>query len=514
VNRIAEATVGSELERYLRVLQVVGMTPVRPWSIREFSLRELEQLAPSTRDPWGLAETDAERSSHRERLYVIRPELQAIYNSTFPFGMNDGPVWAGKGFTSSVHGGFAARYGPLSAALDPIFFAAQNAGFDLLDNRLTGSQRFADGQQPYYIDLPQRFGDSPYSRFNLGNSYARLDVLGFSAGVSTASQWWGPAIASPLLLGNNAGGFPHVFVGTSSPLNIGIGRVHTRVEIGRLDQSAWSTVRPDSGRRLMAGAIVAFSPRGAAGLEVGAARFFHRRWRGGLALDDFRIPFQGFTSGTIDYSEKYDPANPAYDPENQLVSAFARWVLPRSGFEMYGEYMRNDRNFDLRDALLEPDHDAAYTLGFQRAWTDSARRRIVVARGEVTNAEYSHLSRVRVQSWPYTHAPIAQGHTELGQALGSYLVERGGGGTVLGLDLYQPTGRIGVSLMRVVRGIPETVGVQTGTRDVIYGVSAEGVRAWRRLELFGRLSLMNNINRNFSADRANLGLSTGVRAVR
>jgi hypothetical protein len=264
----------------------------------------------------------------------------------------------------------------------------------------------------------------------------------------------------------------------------------------------------------MAGAIVAFSPRGADGLEVGAARFFHRRWRDGLALDDFKIPFQGFTSGTINFSEKYDPANPAYDPENQLVSAFARWVLPRSGFEMYGEYMRNDRNYDLRDALLEPDHDAAYTLGFQRAWTDSARRRIVVARGEVTNAEFSHLSRVRIQSWPYTHAPIAQGHTELGQSLGSYLVERGGGGAVLGLDWYQPTGRIGVSVMRIVRGIPETVGVQTGTREVMYGVSAEGVRARRRLELFGRLSLMNDINRNFSGDRVNLGLSTGIRALR
>jgi hypothetical protein len=510
-SHLAEASAGSGLERYLRVLQVAGLAPVRAWSIRGFSLHELEDLQPATWDPWNLSLSAASGRSPA-RAYLIRPELRGIFNSSYPFGFNDGPIWAGKGLTVAVHGGVAARMGPLSLALDPVYFSARNAGFPLLENGLSGPMRFADGQLPTAIDLPQRFGDSPYQRLDAGNSYVRLDFLRLAAGVSTASQWWGPAIDSPLILGNNAGGFPHAFVGTASPVNVGIGRLHARVEVGRLDQSEYSSIPADSGHRLMAAAIIVFSPRGVSGLELGTARFFHRRWRGGISLSDFGIPLQGFTSGTIDYSEKYDPTNPAYEPENQLVSAFARWVFPQNGFEFYGEYMRNDRNFDLRDALLEPDHDAAFTLGFQRVWTDSIRGRLLALHGEVANAQFSHLENVRAQSWPYSHSPIAQGHTERGQSLGSYFVERGGGGAVVGVDVYHPKGRVGLELMRIVRGLPQTAGLPIGTRDVMYAGTAEAVYVRNKLELFGGVSLMNEMNRNLAGDRINVGLTTGVRA--
>jgi hypothetical protein len=438
-----------------------------------------------------------------------------VYNSAFPFGFNDGAVWAGRGLTYVVHGGGALRIGPLSIALDPIYFSAQNAPFALVDNGLTGARRFADAQQAASIDLPQRFGDSRYARFNLGESYVRVDVLGLAAGVSTASQWWGPAITSPLLLGNNAGGFPHAFIGSASPMNIGIGRLHTRFEIGRLDQSDYSPIGADSGSRMAAAAVVTFSPSGAEGLELGAARFFHRRWpRGGPTLADLAIPLQGFTSNNIDYSTKYDPSNPAYNPENQLVSLFSRWALPRDKFELYGEYLRNDRNYDVRDALLEPDHDAAFTLGFQKTYADSARRQLLAIRGEVTNAQFSNLALLRPQSWPYSHYPIAQGHTEMGQALGSYFVERGGGGATLGVDWYRPTGRFGVELMRIVRGVPSTVSLPIGPRDVMYVTSASADASWRRWQLFGRVSLIDELNRNFAGDVINLSLETGIRGTR
>ena len=34
-------------------------------------------------------------------------------------------------------------------------------------------------------------------------------MRGFTAGVSTANQQWGPSADLPLLLGTNAAGFPH-----------------------------------------------------------------------------------------------------------------------------------------------------------------------------------------------------------------------------------------------------------------------------------------------------------------
>src|SRR5688572_27483323 len=47
----AEATAGSEAERYLRVLQVAGRAPLYPWSLRAFSPREVDALAADSAGP-------------------------------------------------------------------------------------------------------------------------------------------------------------------------------------------------------------------------------------------------------------------------------------------------------------------------------------------------------------------------------------------------------------------------------------------------------------------------------
>jgi hypothetical protein len=45
--------------------------------------------------------------------------------------------------------------------------------------------------------------------------------------------------------------------------------------------------------------------------------------------------------------------------------------------------------------------------------------------------------------------------------------------------------------------------------DVLYGLEAEGVFFLRGLDLFARAAAVQNLNRNFEADRFNLGLSVG-----
>src|SRR5690606_39168707 len=100
-----------------------------------------------------------------------------------------------------LQGGVAARYGPVSLTLAPLFFWAQNRGFDLLPNGRSGRLAFADPVSPGSIDLPQRFGDSPYARLDPGQSTLRVDLPFLAAGVSTADQYWGPALVHPLVLG-------------------------------------------------------------------------------------------------------------------------------------------------------------------------------------------------------------------------------------------------------------------------------------------------------------------------
>ncbi|MDP3769118.1 MAG: hypothetical protein Q8S13_13985, partial [Dehalococcoidia bacterium] len=241
-----EATVGSELERYLRFLQLAGKSPLYPWSVRGLSLREVEGLAPGdSLHPWATRLGGAPPApTRRLRLAILRPEVRLIYNSAFPWAENDGVVWAGRGLTSAVQAGVQAQYGPLSLTLRPTVFRAENDAFPLLANGLVG-ERFANGVAAGTIDLPQRFGDGPYSRIDPGQSSLRLDLFGVALGISTGNEIWGPVLGQPLILGAAGPGFAHAFIGTSAPVNVGVGRLHGRLLVGRLEQSAYSAVPAD-----------------------------------------------------------------------------------------------------------------------------------------------------------------------------------------------------------------------------------------------------------------------------
>ncbi len=433
-----ETFAGSEAESYLRVLQDLGQIPLHPWSLRPFSTRELDRLADATEPhPWADLYSVAPDTARGVRFHWIRPEARAIYNSAFPYGYNDGPLWAGRGLTMALQGGAAVRYGPLSAVVDPIVFRAQNASFPLQDNGLDGDLAFADGRYPTSIDLPQRFGSDPYQRFDWGQSTLRVDLPLVTAGVSTAAQLWGPAHDFPLILGNNAAGFPHAFLGTSSPVDIWVGTVHARLVWGVLNQSDYSSVVGPETRRFMSGLVAVFVPRGVPGLEIGGSRFYHTVWpAGGLSVHNFTKPLEGFLKSGLPNTGLSDGKS---DADNQLASAFARWVLPHSGFEVYGEYAREDHNWDLRDFTLEPDHDSGYMLGVQRSIRlDSLH--VLALRAEVLNTRPSNLTRVRTQTAFYRHSRERQGHTEDGQILGSPAAYGGSGATVAG-DYYLPRGR-------------------------------------------------------------------------
>ena len=282
----AEMTTGSEMESYLRALQVAGRASAYPISLRGWSAVERDSLVPgAVEHPW-ITRLRAPDRGRAVSVSVIRPALRLIENTGAPYGSNDGAIWAGKGLTTAVHGGFELRAGPLTLVLDPVFFRAENASFALEPVNLLapGATKFSDPVSPQGIDLPQRFGDGAYQRFDPGQSTLRLDVLGLAIGATTANEIWGPAITSPIVLGDNAAGFERVFVGTSHPTNIGIGRLHGRFFLGRLGQSSWSPIDTTGGKRLASGIVVVFEPRGLRGLEVGLTRFFHRFWpAGGLS---------------------------------------------------------------------------------------------------------------------------------------------------------------------------------------------------------------------------------------
>jgi hypothetical protein len=488
-----EVFVGSEAEQYLRVLQVAGDAPWYPWSVRGFGPGEIDRMAPadSAAHPWK-ARYRLERDTARgTRFRLVRPDARVILNSGFPFGGNDGAVWAGRGATVAVQGGFSMRAGPVSLTLAPVAFVAQNAGFDLVENGYEGPQAYADPRYPYNIDLPQRFGDGAYARIDPGESTVRLDLGPVALGASTASQAWGPAADLPLLLGNNAGGFPHAFAGTGRPVNVGLGRLHARIVWGRLHHSAYA---PDSveSSRFMAGLAAVLTPRGVPGLEVGAARFFHSP----AGSASFTKPLEGFFKSGLAGGSGGDGS----DADNQLASLFFRWAFPRSGFEAYGEYGREDHSFDAHDALLEPDHNGGYMLGVRRVWRPAPGQRVSL-RAEVMDTRPSHLSAVRNQTNWYVHGGMRQGHTLGGQALGAPS-GYGGGGAVVALDRYTGGGRLSARYTRA-RGPASQPTYPDPEPDVTHALGLERLWFRGRMEVSAGLTGAYQVNRHHAGDAFN-----------
>ncbi len=491
-------TVGSEAESWLRARQLLAdPTSTTPVSIRNWTPRQLEQIG---------------MPSDAQGLQRIPAELGVRYNSGFPWGFNDGAVWAGRGATVWGTGGIAWRAGPLRVRLAPTVFVAQNAPFELAPVEPTRS-RYADPVYPRVIDLPQRFGDRAYARLDPGQSEVRVDGFGVSGGVTSANEWWGPAAVFPFLFSNNAAGIPRLFLGTASPTNIGIGRVHLRASWGMLAQSAYFDTsgiiaRP---RRFGAGVVGVFQPRGLDHLELGAGRYFHARWPDrGVPGRYWWRPFSGILKSSLAVSDgALGSDDRSVDGENQLASAFARWRFPRNGAEVYAEFGREDHSWDLRDLLVAPDQQSSVMLGAAKAWQQHGT--LTVGRVEWMNHQARSIDRFRGGSSIYLHGNGAeQGHTLRGQLLGAPTGPGSAAGAVLSIDRFADGRRRSLVMHRMLRRQALSPLTQPSVAlerplDVQYALSLEQQPLGRSGFGYG-VTWVWNANREFRRDVSALSL--------
>jgi hypothetical protein len=307
----------------------------------------------------------------------------------------------------------------------------------------------------------------------------------------------------PYLLGNNAAGFPHAFVGSSRPVNVGLGRLHARAIYGELAQSSYTNITGPERRRFGSGLVALFSPRGLSGLELGAARFVHSPWPAdGIGWHQLGKPFESpFKAGP-------NVTDPEFTIENQLASVFGRWVLPRAGFEVYAEYGRDDYNRDITDLILQPDHIATYGLGTQKVWSASTDTTMTVLRAELVNFEVSVIARLpRGEGSTYTHFGVRQGHTHRGQLLGAGFAVNSGAGATLRVDRYTRSGRTTVEWWRLIR--QETwPAMEPPARcdscvDVQHVLRAERLQRLGRLDLRYALAFTYELNRDFARNAVN-----------
>lgn len=512
----------AELEQYERFAQTLLKWPGEAWSIRGFTAKQEARLGifPALH-PWS-ARVNSTHAKGNAIVSLLPLDGEIILNSAFPFGDNDGSVWAGKGLTTVIRGGFSAKWNGVALKIAPTIFRAENASFVLMSNNLPGKLQFADGQFPDVVDRPQRFGESAYQVIDPGQSSLILEGAGVAGGISTASQSWGPSERYQFILGNNAAGFAHVFVGSQQPLNVGVARIHARFMWGILEQSPFSPVGGpqyfESGvhsgrRRFTSGVVSTVLPNAVPGMEIGFARFFHSAWpENGLSAGDFTALFQNvFKKNLPKEAPLPGTDNTQGVRDNQLFSLFTRWAPPGTGFEVYGEFGRDDHSFDIRDLLQEPDHGgASRLLGIRKMWTTG-----YALRAETINYEAPQLTKFRPEGSVYLHYVLRQGHTQRGQPLGANTGMGSGSGAFVAVDRYSAAGRTTFEWSRAVAHRSGTYYLggaeQRNVPDVMHTLSGEAVRFRNRMDVTGKVGLTLNFNRNFQSDVFNLNLLVGTR---
>lgn len=400
---------------YHRTLQIEGVS--EKYSVFNSHYPQFYRSGPDTltTHPWQNLyhpEEDLYRKGDF-RFHLYDPEFVTFWRNLRPGGINNGAIWEGRGFTSSFSTGFHMQYGVLSASFHPLIIYHQNRNFGL--SRYPVRDGLSEFSHPFYrIDSPQRFGDDPFWTLDPGPSYIRAGYQGFEAGLSNQNRRWGPALYYPIILSDNAPGFWHFFAGTSRPKDIYIGDLEATLIWGKLLESDYFDRQSFNDERYITGFTLALTPKPVPGLKLGFSRVFYRMIPPeGIPVSDLFRVFEAFTKHSFLSDENLS----GNDDFSQMLSLYARWVFPGSGFEIYGEWSRNDHSWNLRDALGEPEHSRAYMAGFQKSFTLS-NSNIFVINAELVEMEASNTRNLRSDATYYAHHIVTQGYTHKGQILG------------------------------------------------------------------------------------------------
>lgn len=398
----------------------------------------------------------------KTEIYALPVVWQQQFNSHHPYGMNDGSMVQAKGYQTQISAGIFAKIGPLSIQFRPEYVYAENKTFQ----RLIDAPNGAYWNTPvtiYYnqIDLPDRLGDSEYSKFSLGQSSVRLNIGPLSAGFSNENLWWGPGSRNSLLMSNNASGFRHLTLNTARPIKTYIGSFEAQIIGGRLENSGINLkeqanvnqaiqnelVTKPYDWRYISGLILTYQPKWVPGFYIGLDRVYVVNRRNmGRGFGDYFPIFKAIEKSS------YELGNINTDDaaeRDQYISFFAKYVLPESRAEVYFEYGRNDHSNDLRDGLVEPEHSRAYIVGFRKLIPLYKDNEFIQIGLELTQMQTPTTRETRATPPWYIHYQVTDGYTNKGQVLGAGI---GPGSNLQSLNITWLKGlkRIGLQLERQV----------------------------------------------------------------
>jgi hypothetical protein len=376
----------------------------------------------------------------------------------------------------------------LTYTLNPLVYYAENRSLTLPENA-TGKSPFS---YPYLynLDWVQRFGGSAFTEFHIGQSEVKLSNELFAVALSTQNMTWGPAYENPILMSNNAGGFPHIRIGTNLPTQTVIGTVEIQSFWGRLQESDYFDNNPSNDRRFLTGLTASYKPRFSKNLIIGFQRVLYRNWKpGDLEIRDFLAAFANFSP---ERDEEVEPGRITNDFYDQIASVYLKWQFPEVGFETYIEYAKNDYPASFQELMRQPDRQRAYNIGFIKVF-DIDRFRLLRLAVETTtlSQNQSRLINISPMASFYIHDLVRQGYTHNGQLMGAS-IGPGSNSNFISLDYYYAGGLVGAYFQRTRYNDDYTLSTFVG--DITYvaefdiNLGARFVMHFKKISVLGDLS--------------------------
>lgn len=445
-------------EETLRRNQLLGEVD----SLLSFNIRPIvqhDQLFLKGDTSW-FGKSVVDNRKFRTKFAILPLQLYSEFNSNHPYGWNNGSLLRSKGLQSQLTGGFFSSIGPLHIQLQPELNFVQNGLFEgyRRDSEIsTDLQATLSSYYGYHFtraDLPEGFGDRAITELLPGQSSVKLSYAGYAAGVSTENLWWGPSKRNALLMSNNARGFAHASVNTTRPAKTPIGAFEAQAFVGRLEssgyappqggvlvrKSAFNTKSEDW--RYLSGLNFSYNPKWSPGLFIGFTRVIQQPYVDTKEYDDY-FPV------VMNLFRKNDELPDYLFNRDQYLSAYLRWLWKKAHAELYFEYGRNDASYHFRDAIMTPEHSAAYTFGFVKLLPLKNNKEFVQVSSEVTRLQQSVNYIIRDAGNWYTHFQVREGYSHRGEVLGAGI---GPGSNVQFLEVswFRGLDKVGVQLERLV----------------------------------------------------------------
>jgi len=476
--------------------------------------------------------TDPRRSGRTPRAFtLVMPSVNLVTNSKLPFGQNDGALWAGKGANARIMLGFTASAGPVRLLVIPEIVRSSNHALDIdpTDPAFMGPPppsrsvfSSPSNAYPYSVDLPWRMGDASFTKVYGGQSSLTISSSAFEAGAASENEWWGPAVRNPLVMSDNAPGFPHLFLRTRGPVSTPLGRFDARWLVGSLKESDWFDFDDQNDTRSISAIALTWGPGRSSPFTFGFTRsvFAPADGYGDAATRWFDA------LRNTGHPNAHTLADSTMTPgPDQIFSLFARAAYPQYGLDTWAEWGRSDFPVSLRDFMEQPIHSRGYTVGAQLVRPVASVARVRV-QGEITSVEQSTTYRFRPQGSFYTSRAVVQGYTNEGQIIGAGLGPGSSGGWVAA-DFLRGGWQAGLTWSRVRFNNDSFFLLGYAMRcghDVTVAPGARASFSGSRLRVGAELSFANRYNTFFQnrssceaggsgSDRSNTNFSVTIAAL-